>query len=450
MSPHSVAAAAPSETLADRLVAEHFSVRDGRLCVGGICVEDLVAAYGSPLYVYDGDMLTARFDALQAALGRFAKVYYSIKANPNPAIASLVVERGGGLEIASGAEFKLAQAAGAHPENILFAGPGKGEQELELAIGAGIGEIHLESFEEISTVAAIAARHGRVVDVAVRINPSATAQGGAMRMGGKPAAFGFDEEILADVVAAVGSQRSLNLSGVHLFAGTQILDAEVLLRQWEYGLGLAAEISRLSGRQISRIDLGGGLGIPYHESDRALDLQRIAAGAADLDRSRRADPLLAGAEVLIEPGRYLAGPCGVYLSSVRAVKSSRGQRFVITDGGMHHHLAASGNLGQVIKRDYPIVVATRLGDGVRSAASLCGPLCTPLDVLGRQTALPAVEPGDIIAVLQSGAYGLSASPVGFLSHPMPAEVLVRNGTPRLIRSRGDFDAPLVNLLGPDT
>jgi diaminopimelate decarboxylase len=338
----------------------------------------------------------------------------------------------------------LALAAGAPPRSILFAGPGKGERELELAIGAGIGEIHLESFEEIALVAAIAARRGRVADVAIRINPGAAAQGGAMRMGGKPAAFGFDEEMLGEVVAAIGAQAALRLSGVHIFAGTQILDAEALLRQWAYGVRLAADAARLIGRPLARVDLGGGLGIPYHEGDAELDLGRIAAGAAEIDRVRRADPLLAEAEVLIEPGRYLVGPCGAYLMRVRAVKASRGQRFVIADGGMHHHLAASGNLGPVIKRDYPIVAAGRMSERERTAATVCGPLCTPLDTLGRQTTLPALAAGDILAVLQSGAYGLSASPVGFLSHPMPAEVLVQGGGHRCIRPRGDFDNPLVN------
>ncbi|MFN3869617.1 MAG: type III PLP-dependent enzyme [Hyphomicrobiaceae bacterium] len=434
-----------SGALAARLVGEHFGVARGCLHIGGMAAGDLVATYGSPLYVYDGDLIEARFDALQAALNGFAKVYYSIKANPNPAIAALIVARGGGLEVASGAEYKLARAAGANADSILFAGPGKGEQELELAIADGIGEIHLESFEEIAHVAAIARRHGRVANVAIRINPGAGAQGGAMRMGGKPAAFGFDEEVLETVVAAVAAEPGLRLSGVHLFAGTQILDADVLLRQWEYGLRLAADVARLSGGRIARIDLGGGLGIPYHDGDKSLDLARIAAGAQDLQRRRQADPLLRSAEVLIEPGRYLVGPAGVYLMSVRAVKMSRGQRFIVTDGGMHHHLAASGNLGQVIKRDYPLVAATRLADGGRSAASLVGPLCTPLDTLGRQTELADVAEGDIVAVLQSGAYGLSASPVGFLSHPMPAEVLIRGGTHRCIRPRGTFDAPLVNL-----
>lgn len=443
----SVRLAAPAATppLAERLVTESFASVDGHLTIGGFAANDLTAAYGSPLYVYDGDVIQKRFHALQNAIAGFAGVYYSIKANPNPAIAALLVEAGAGLEIASGAELLLALQAGATPDRILFAGPGKGERELELAIHRGLGEIHLESYEEIALVAAIAERLARTVNVAIRINPSAAAQGGAMRMGGKPAAFGFDEEILDEVLAAVAAHPRLHLSGIHLFAGTQILDANVLLTQWAYGLNLAALVGRKTGRPVQRIDLGGGLGIPYHDGDASLDLAHLAAGARRLDRERRTDPLLADAEILIEPGRYLTGPAGVYLMGVRAIKASRGHRFVIADGGMHHHLAASGNLGQVIKRDYPIVAATRLDATVRGPTTLVGPLCTPLDTLGRQTHLPDVSHGDLIAVLQSGAYGLTASPVGFLSHPMPAEVLVRGGQHRLIRAAGSFEAPFVNL-----
>ena len=435
------------QTLAGSLIAENFGVRDGVLTAGGIPVTELAATFGSPLYVYDGDLIVRRYQALTAAVRGFADVYYSIKANPNPAVARLLVEAGAGLEIASGAELLLARAAGASADKILFAGPGKGEQELDLALAHGIGEIHVECFEEIDMVAALAAAQGRIADIAIRINPSAAAQGGAMRMGGKPAAFGFDEETIDEVLAAIAAKPSLQLSGVHLFAGTQILDADVLLFQWAYGLRLAADVGRKTGTPVARIDLGGGLGIPYHDGDKSLDLNAVADGARRLNQDRLADPWLSKAQILIEPGRYLTGPAGLYLSRIRAVKASRGHRFVIGDGGMHHHLAASGNLGQVIKRDYPIVAATRLSDSGVSSATVVGPLCTPLDTLGRQTRLPDVVAGDLVAILQSGAYGLSASPVGFLSHPMPAEVLVRDGQAHLIRRAGDFTAPMVNLLG---
>ncbi len=388
---------------------------------------ELAARYGTPLYVYDADSMRQTYLRLARAMAGFAEVYYSIKANPNPEVARVFVELGAGLEVASGGEFDAARAAGCAPSRILFAGPGKGADELEHTIRAGAGEIHLESFEEIEHVARIGRAAGRRVPVAIRINPSAAALGGAMRMGGKPAPFGFDEEILETVLSAVDSHDALDLAGIHLFAGTQILDAAVLLNQWRHAMEIAGRL----GRPLRTIDLGGGLGIPYFAGEAALDLEALQRGLSSLGRH--------GARVIIEPGRYLTAEAGVYLMAVRAVKRSRGTRFIVTDGGMHHHLAASGNLGQVIKRDYPIV-STRLDAGPCSPAVVAGPLCTPLDTLGRQTMLPEVREGDLLAVLKSGAYGLTASPTGFLSHPTPAEVLVSGGRDRLIRARGATSA----------
>lgn len=417
-------------------VSDGLGRRGGELTIGGVGVRALADAYGTPAYIYDGDAMRRAYRRLQSALTGFAEVYYSIKANPNPAVARLFVEEGAGLEIASSGELARASAAGCPPQRMLFAGPGKAEAELAAAIAAGLGEIHLESHTEIERVAAIARRLGRRVAVAVRVNPIAAAQGGAMRMGGKPAAFGFDEETLADVVAHVTAHHELDLTGAHLFAGTQILDARVLLAQWRHGLDIGRRVAELAGRPLRTLDLGGGLGVPYHAADRPLDLAAVTSGLPELRDTITREPLLREARVLVEPGRWLTASAGIYLMSVNTVKVSRGSRFVITDGGMHHHLAASGNLGQIIKRDYPIIAATRLGETERTQAEIVGPLCTPLDTLGRQTPMPELAPGDLIVVLQSGAYGLTASPVGFLSHPTPVEVLVEKGAHRAIRGSG--------------
>lgn len=409
--------------LAADLIARNFGGEEV-LEIGGVSVRDLAQKYGTPLYVYDAKLARRAYHRLCAAVAGFAELFYSVKANPNPDIARLFVAEGAGLEIASGNEFRAAIAAGCAPERILFAGPGKGEEELALALASGVGEIHVESFEEIEMLGRLARKLGGPVSVGIRVNPVAAVQGGAMRMGGKPAAFGFDEEILADAIAAVARQPGLHLAGVHLFAGTQILDAQILLTQWAHGIALAARVADMTGRPLRTIDLGGGLGIPYHGADTALDLGILQAGVGELAARKAAHPLLRDARVVLEPGRYLIGEAGIYLMAVRAVKHSRGTRFVVADGGMHHHLAASGNLGQVMKRDYPIVAADRLGAPAEDVATLVGPLCTPLDTLGRQTALPALAAGDLVAVLQSGAYGLTASPVGFLSHPPPREIVL--------------------------
>lgn len=417
--------------LAASLIARNFGGQDV-LEIGGVGVSELARKYGTPLYVYDAAAARHAYRRLCDAVVGFAEVFYSVKANPNPEVARIFVEEGAGLEIASGNEFRVARAAGCSAERILFAGPGKGEEELEFTLANGIGEIHAESFEEIGLLGRLAKKLGRRVSVGVRINPIASAQGGAMRMGGKPAAFGFDEETLPDVVAAVAKHPELDLAGVHLFAGTQILDADVLLTQWAHGIDLAERVADMVGHPLHTIDLGGGLGIPYHGADAALDLAKVKSGAAALAQRKAAHPLLREARVVLEPGRYLMGEAGIYLMRVRSVKRSRGARFVVADGGMHHHLAASGNLGQVIKRDYPIVAAEKLQAPAEDVASLVGPLCTPLDTLGRQTALPELRAGDLVAVLQSGAYGLTASPQGFLSHPAPQEIILNseNGGPR--------------------
>jgi diaminopimelate decarboxylase len=423
--------------LAAALIAENFS-RDagGVLRVGGLSVIDLTKEFGTPLFVYDAGTMRRTYRALCAAVTGFAEVDFSVKANPNPAVIRVFHEEGAGAEIASGAEFDAARAAGVPPERILFAGPGKGAADLDRVIAGGIGEIHLENREEMVRVAAAAERHGATVRVALRINPGAAAQGGAMRMGGKPSPFGFDEEAMDAAIDAVEAQAALRLVGLHLFAGTQGLKAETLLGQWAYGLGLAARIARRTGRPLETIDLGGGLGIPYFSGDAALDLGALRAGLPDLIATLRADPGLASARVVLEPGRYLAGPAGLYVARVLAVKESRGSRFVITDGGMHHHLAASGNLGQVVKRDFPLAAVMDGGGTERGATAVVGPLCTPLDMLARAAPLPPLAEGDLVAVLQSGAYGLTASPTGFLSHPLPAEVLVEDGRATAIRHRG--------------
>lgn len=417
--------------LAAGLVGSLFGVAGPDLTVGGLSVRSLASRFGTPAYVYDAALMRRSLAELTAALDGFATVHYSVKANPHPEVIRVFVAAGAGTEIASIGEYRAAVAAGADRSRILFAGPGKRAGEIAEAVARGIGEIHLETLEEIARVEAAGAAAGIRVPVSIRFNPVAEAQGGAMRMGGKAAPFGFDEEDIA-VVDRVMASPHLELKGVHLFAGTQILDASVLAHQWRHGLGLAARVAARAGRPLSTIDLGGGLGIPYFAGETPLDLDALRALVPDLIAEQRRHAGIAGATVVVEPGRFLVGPAGLYLVSVNAVKVSRGQRFVITDGGMHHHLAASGNLGQVIKRDYPLVAASAMDATDRAPASVVGPLCTPLDTLARKAMLPALKAGDLIAILQSGAYGLTASPSGFLSHEPPAEVLVDAGAARRI------------------
>lgn len=410
------------------LAASLFQTDGPDLLVGGVPVREIAAKTATPAYIYDAALMRRTYRQLATALEGFATIHYSVKANPNPQVIKVFVDEGAGVEIASVGEYRAALAAGVAPEKILFAGPGKRVRELEEVLAGGIGEIHIESFEEIERLKAI----GKPVRCSLRINPVPTVQAGAMRMGGKPTAFGFDEENLQTALDAVSSVKNIDLVGVHVYGGTQILDEAALLEQWRHAISIASRIAAQLGKPLETVDLGGGLGIPYHVGDKSLDLDIIAAAVPSLIALMKDNPFLSSAKAIVEPGRFLVGPAGVYVAEVNSVKHSRGTCFVVTDGGMHHHLAASGNLGQVIKRSYPVVAPARMNDTQWAPVTIAGPLCTPLDILARDIQMPELKAGDIVAVLQSGAYGITASPINFLSHDRPTEVIVEDGQVRVL------------------
>ncbi|MEM7292911.1 MAG: diaminopimelate decarboxylase [Pseudomonadota bacterium] len=418
------------------MVDQYFNTTEGNLLVGSVDINAITEQFGTPLFVYDAQTLERKWAALTNALPDDMDIYYSIKANPNQSILQFFLQRGLGLEIASQGELHQALQAGCPAEKVIFAGPGKTEAELVEAISQNIGEIHVESTREVELIAAIAANLQLQCNISLRINPAGEAQGGAMRMGGKPAPFGIDEESLDEAVTKVQSLNSVQLCGIHLFSGTQILDADILATQYEKALAIADNVARLTSAPIETVDFGGGLGIPYFPHEEALDVVDYGQRVGALIRDARKKPHFASTQFIVEPGRYLVGEAGIYVARVIDVKQSRGKNFVITDGGMHHHLAASGNLGQTIKRNYPVGVLNKLNSPAEETYEVVGPLCTPLDVLARQLALPKVEVGDLIGVFQSGAYGRTASPLGFLSHTTPPEVLIDSGQTHLIRERG--------------
>jgi diaminopimelate decarboxylase len=413
--------------LAASLTAKYFPKSGESLIIGDSSVVRLAETYGTPIFIYDRAVLDRKYDALRAALPERFTIYYSIKANPTSAVVKHFLNCGCGIEIASAGEFRKALDAGCTPERILFAGPGKSEAELELVLSRGIGEIHMESLTEARRISTICRRLGRRARVAIRINPAAEAEGGAMRMGGRPAPFGMDEEILDQVLDAVLAEPELDLCGIHLFTGTQILDASVLQNQYRHGLNLARRVAKRLGRPLRTLDFGGGLGIPYFAHEQELNLEILRTGMVTLCEEAGSDRYFEGTQFLVEPGRFLIGEAGVYLTRISDIKISRGKKFLIVDGGMNHHLAASGNLGQTIKRNYPIAIVNRLTAQADETVDIVGPLCTPLDTLARGIVLPRAEIGDLVGIFQSGAYGRSASPVGFLSHPLPAEIWVDAG-----------------------
>jgi diaminopimelate decarboxylase len=418
------------------LIRRTFACRDGKILAGGVPVRDIADEHGTPLFIYDRGVIERKLGILRTALGKHFTIYYSVKANPSRAVISLFLEQGCGLEVASGGELFQALEAGCQPSQILFAGPGKSFAELEYAIRSRVGEIHIESRDEIGRIEEIGHRQGVRVRVGIRINPTSEAQGGAMQMGGKASPFGIDEEELDDAVARLSRSETLELCGVHLFSGTQILDFNVLVRQYRKGLHIAQKIADIAGKPLRTIDFGGGFGIPYFPGEAELDVSTFGREVATIVDQAKKIPAFAEASFIVEPGRYLVGESGIYVSRVNTIKTSRGKKFVVVDGGLNHHLAASGNFGQVIKKNFPIVLLNKWQQAGLETVDIVGPLCTPLDMLGRNVNLPPAEVGDLLGIFQSGAYARSASPMSFLSHPSPPEILVADGEAHLIRRRG--------------
>jgi diaminopimelate decarboxylase len=399
-----------------------FDVIDGELVVGGQPISRLAERIGStPFYVYERRLLRDRVASLRAALPAGIKLHYAMKANPFPAVVATMAGLVDGIDVASAGELMVALDAGADPIEISFAGPGKTERELRRAVAAGV-LVNVESPREVRLLGAIAAELGLRARVAVRVNPDFELKGSGMKMGGGPKQFGIDADAVPQVLRDIGRDEGLSFEGFHLFAGSQNLRAESIceaqLRSYELALRLAAD----APAPVRSLNLGGGFGIPYFPGEERLDLAPIGAHLRELQHRASVD--LPGAALVIELGRYLVGEAGVYIARVIDRKVSREHVFLVTDGGLHHHLAASGNFGQVIRKNYPVVVANRMAESAREQASVVGPLCTPLDLLADRLPLAPAQAGDLVAVFQSGAYGASASPQTFLGHPACIEVLV--------------------------
>jgi diaminopimelate decarboxylase len=399
-----------------------FGEESGSLVVGGIRVERLAERVGStPFFAYDRRLLTGRIELLRRTLPAEIHLSYAIKANPMPAVVQHLSALVDGLDVASAGEMRVALDTPTPPTKISFAGPGKSPAELTQAVAAGV-TIEMESETEAERVAAIGARLGIRPRVAVRVNPDFAVKGSGMRLGGGPQQFGVDSERVPVLVRELRA-RDLDFFGFHIFAGSQNLNADILMDAQRKTVALAVRLAEAADQELRYLNIGGGFGIPYAEKDEPLDLPVIGANLStlltDVVRSR-----LGATRVVIELGRYIVGEAGVYITRIVDRKESRGRTFLVVDGGLHHQLAASGNFGQVIRRNYPVAIANRLAHPSIEQATVVGCLCTPLDLLGDNISLPKAEIGDLVAVFLAGAYGLTASPTAFLSHPHPVEVLV--------------------------
>lgn len=398
-----------------------FAAIDGELAIGGRTASALVAEAGdTPLFVYSRARLDARVAELRAALPERVGLNYAVKANPFPPVIAHMAGLVDGFDIASQGELELVRAAGIDGARVSFAGPGKRDRELEAAIRAGV-TLNSESEGEARRALAIGERLGIAPRIAIRVNPSFELRGSGMKMGGGAKQFGVDQDraaALARAVIAGGAEWR----GWHIFTGSQALDAEALIETQANVLALADQLAREVGQAVPKLNMGGGFGIPYFHGDQPLDLQRIGDALA-----KRLDDLpdsLAQTDLCIELGRFLAGEAGVYLTRIVDRKESHGQVFLVTDGGLHHQLAASGNFGTVVRRNYPVAIASRFDAAPVEEANVVGCLCTPLDRLADQALLPRAEVGDLVAVFCAGAYGASASPMEFLGQGPARQMLV--------------------------
>jgi diaminopimelate decarboxylase len=428
-----------------RLIEQFGGARDGAFAPSGMPIAEIEAEVGTPFYLYDGGLVERRARAVVESLG--TEVLYSVKANPSLAICQILRGVPGlGAEVASSGELAVVMAAGFAPEDVLFAGPGKTDGELDRLVTAGILADNVESLAEIDRLAAAAERAATTTGVGLRLNPAAQLLGAQMRMGGTASQFGIGEEDLEAAVRRVRGHPILELRGIHVYTATQVFDPVPLVEHSRNVFELAVRTAELAGRPLGFIDFGGGFGVPYFEGLDEFDLAAFAAAFRDLRASYADDRRLQGTRFLFELGRYLVADAGIYVTRVIDVKDTRGTRFVVTDGGMNHHLTATGNMGQVFRKAFPLANLSRL-DGTTAPVTVAGPLCTPLDVFG--TKLEVVEPrvGDLLGVFYSGGYGYSASNLGFLSHGTPAEVLLHGGALHVLRPAGAHDAVLAGQAG---
>jgi diaminopimelate decarboxylase len=416
-----------------------IKVEGNELQIAGIPATELVQEFGEPLYVYDAGVAEAQFGKLRAAMPGTVDIMYSMKANPNAALVGFLGARVDGIEVSSLGELHVAEQAGISPQRIIFVGPSKSDRELTVAVRKQIRCIVAESEQELEIIEQIGSELGLGIDVALRVNPAFDSAGSKLKMGGAPRQFGVDEEQSERILRKARAFRYASVAGIHVYLGTRILDYSVVLKNTREVLLLARRLQDALGAQFRLVDFGGGIGVPYFAGEAAFNIEALRQELAGvIEDANRAFPM---ARFILESGRYLVADCGVYITRVRYVKHSRGQRFVLVGGGMNHHMATT-SIGTLVKNNFPIEALTKMDMAKAGSATVCGPLCTPSDVLAKSVELPEVQRGDLLGILRSGAYGVTASPVDFLSHEHPAEVLAYQGRAHLVRRKSSMESIL--------
>jgi diaminopimelate decarboxylase len=398
----------------------YFEVKDNELIIGGRSVREWSDDYQTPFYLYDMSVVDQKVQIFRQSMPDDVKLLYAVKANPNQELLEHMIPLVDGFDVASKGELEAVVQAGGKPETVSFAGPGKREGELQRSIELGIGSINIESERELDIICRLAEHAQARPRVSIRINPDFELHGSGMKMGGGAKQFGIDAEMVPEILQRI-SNLPVDFQGFHVYAGSQNLSAETIVHCLQKTLELMDRLAGDDADKIELVNLGGGFGIPYYEKDEELDIDHIGQSLESLLLTYRST--FPRARFVIELGRYLVGESGMYVTRVLDKKRSRGKIFLVTDGGMNHHLAASGNFGQVIKKNFPMVASQNLHSRNMEAVDVVGPLCTPLDHLGRNVYLPLLKEGELLSILCSGAYGFSASPLLFLSHKKPKQII---------------------------
>lgn len=407
-----------------------------------IILSDIAKKHGMPVYVYDKETIFSQFGKLKDSLPEEFQIFYSMKANPLLGLCQLFKKIGSGIEVASSGELYTALAAGFPPEKIIFTSPGKTYDELEYAIETGIYSITIECLEEARMINRIAEEKSRKVDISIRINPSFDVSGSCIKMSGVPTQFGIDQTQLEEAFNLLNSLTNVNVMGVHIYTGTQVLNAHNIVLNMEQIILLALELSEKYNFELNFLDLGGGFGIPYFNGESYLDMNTLRNDFNEMWNKYKGR--LAKTKVSVESGRFLMAEAGTYLVKVLYVKDCKGKKYAVCDGGSNQH-ASSAFLGRHIRNNFPMHVLNKTEN--EEEVNVVGPLCTPTDVIGQNVMLPKMAPGDIIAVEKSGAYGMTQSPGLFLSHPLAAEILYYGGRTTILRERGGKEDFLKGQIG---
>ncbi|GAC12864.1 pyridoxal-dependent decarboxylase, exosortase A system-associated [Aliiglaciecola lipolytica] len=400
---------------------DQFDTLDNQILVGGKKLDVIEGMLDkSVFYAYDKKVVKAQIDKFHRAIPQAIKLHYAIKANPYPALVNAMCEWVEGFDVASQKEMLIALQSNMPVKDISFAGPAKQESEIKAAICAGV-TLHVESELELSRAIDIGQQLGILPIVAFRVNPAFELKASGMKMGGGPKQFGIDEERLFEMLPELDYTK-MHFRGFHIFWGSQNLKQDAIIDAHNNTFELAQRLVYATPVTVETINLGGGFGIPYFPGETRLDLAPIGDNLATLLSSY---PKLAQLELIIELGRFIVAEAGIYVSKITDIKVSRGHTYLMTNGGLHHHLSNSGNFGQVIRKNYPVAIGNKMNlDKGTEAVTAVGPLCTPLDTLADKMYLTDPQIGDWLVVFQSGAYGPTASPQDFLGHPHVAEILL--------------------------